>query len=178
MHPRIQEVLAHLDQSHAELHRIVLNVPSAMRERSPGEGRWSVAGIIEHLALVEDRVGKSIDNTLQAARANGLGRDTETSPVTPTFDQTLIRDRTQTIVAREGALPTGIDCDSAWALFDKHRSTTRELVIAADGEDLSAVTLQHGRFGLINIYQWLLFLGGHESRHADQVRATAKALVG
>ena len=52
-----------------------------------------------------------------------------------------------------------------------------KLRVVPYGADLSAVVAQHGRFGLINVYQWLLFVAGHELRHADQVRETGAALV-
>jgi hypothetical protein len=43
---------------------------------------------------------------------------------------------------------------------------------------LGDITVPHPVLGPLNLYQWVLFVGGHESRHAIQIREIAQALSG
>ena len=51
MHPRIKELVEALDSRRAELTRAVNDLPTSARNRRPLEDRWSVAEVLEHLAL-------------------------------------------------------------------------------------------------------------------------------
>src|SRR3954470_23020858 len=55
MHPAIMEILTRLDRSRAELREAVDRVPADQRDQAPASDRWSVAGVLEHLALVDER---------------------------------------------------------------------------------------------------------------------------
>ena len=46
------------------------------------------------------------------------------------------------------------------------------------GERLAGLFVQapHPVFGALDMYQWLLFVGAHEGRHADQIREIGEAL--
>jgi hypothetical protein len=145
-------------------------VPRPLRTRRPAPDRWSVAEVVEHLSLVEAQVAPVVIGALADARAAGVGAERETSSVLPRLDVARLRDRSQPIAAREASQPrAGRDADAATAALDQHRTALRQAVIAADGLALGDVRRPHPRLGDIDIYQWLLFLGAHESRHAEQV---------
>jgi hypothetical protein len=177
MHPRIQEVLAHLDASDAEFKRAVADVPPEVRDRRPGPERWSVQEIVEHVSLVEGRVSAMLIAELSRVREAGLETDQGTSPVLPTFDVARVIDRSRPIVAGEATIPRGnVDVETGMKTLDQHRQALRDAVLAADGLALDEVALPHRVFGQLNLYQWIAFAGSHESRHAAQVRETAKSL--
>ena len=48
----------------------------------------------------------------------------------------------------------------------------------ADGWALEKVVAPHPRLGTLDMYQWLVFLGRHESRHLAQIERTIAALAG
>lgn len=177
MQPRTQEVLAHLDGYRAALEQAVAAVPEPMRERRPAPDRWSVAEILEHIGLVEGRIGRLLSEQLAAARAAGLGAERETHPVLPTVPVDRLLDRSQPIVAREGTLPEArLGAGAAWATLAECRRAVREMLLAADGLALSDVVIPHPRLGPLNVYQWMVFLGAHEGRHTAQIREAAAAL--
>ncbi len=177
MHPRTREVIDYLDLHRAELESAVHAVPAALRSKEPAAGRWSVAQIVEHLTLVEARVGQSISDQIAAAKAAGLPHETERSPVVPTLDVSSLLDRTTPITAGEASQPTaGLSAESAIARLNEQRAALRAVVHGADGLALGTVTREHPRLGVLNMYQWLVFLGAHERRHAAQIRETASAL--
>ena len=176
MQPRTREVLDFLDAQRATLEQAVAAVPPAMRDRKPTADRWSVAEVLEHLALVEGRIMGMLEAQLGAARANGLGAERESAPVVPTIDVPGLLDRSRKLTASEVSQPRGaLSADDAWSALAARRAATRATVLAADGLALSEVKSSHPRIGTLDLYQWLVFLGGHEARHAAQVREIADA---
>src|SRR6478736_855294 len=51
--PRTAELSRRLAASRLDLENAVTSVPPAERSVSPGEGRWSVAQVLEHLSIVD-----------------------------------------------------------------------------------------------------------------------------
>ena len=178
MHPRIQEVIAHLDTHRAALHSAVAAAPASSRAQRPGPNRWSVAEILEHLTLVESRIAKMLVTRLIAARAAGIGKETDESPVLPTIDVGRLLDRSTPITASEAALPGGEQtADVSLASLAKQRDALLLTIREVDGLALSEVTIPHARLGNLNVYQWLVFLGAHEGRHALQIREASTPVM-
>jgi hypothetical protein len=171
MHPRTTEVLAHLDGQRAKLLSAVSSVPAEALTRRPGKDRWSVAEVLEHLTLVEERIAKLLTDRLAAARAGGLGPERDETPVVPTVDVARLLDRSKPLTASEASLPSGEQAAdvSLKRLTDQRRELVAA-VLAADGLALGDVLIPHARLGDLNVYQWLVFLGAHEGRHALQIR--------
>ena len=170
MHPRTKELLAHLDSQHERLRRAVDEIPRDKREVKPSPERWSVAEVVEHLSIVETRIARLFTVKLTEARAAGLGRELDESPVVGTIDMDRLLDRTRRITAAEAALPTGkLDCDAAWAAHEHAREAICMSVRSADGLAIGEIAHPHPVLGTINLYQWIAFVGGHEARHAAQV---------
>ncbi|HEY7235915.1 MAG TPA: DinB family protein [Gemmatimonadaceae bacterium] len=170
MHPRTEELLRHLDRQHLRLRQAVDDFPRAKRQTKPSPERWSVAEVLEHLSIVEARIERVFTRKLTEARAAGLGRERDESPVVGTIDMDRLLDRTRRITTAEATLPTGtLDADAAWAAYERSRDTLCAAVLAADGLALGDVVHPHPILGPINLYQWIAFVGGHEARHAAQI---------
>jgi len=60
--------------------------------------------------------------------------------------------------------------------LEQTRAALRAGVMPGDGLALGDVIQPHPVLGPINIYQWLLFVGSHETRHTGQVREIAAEL--
>lgn len=177
MHPRIEEVINYLDTERTALREAVELVPPALRDQSPGTDRWSVAQVLQHLVMIEKRVGRGMTKWVADARAGGVGPETETSSVMNSLPLQAIADRSQRRSAPEEVRPQGdIDAKSAWAALEQSRETLRAAILAGDGLALSEVIQPHPVLGPINLYQWVLFVGSHETRHAGQVREIAAEL--
>lgn len=173
MHPRIRELLDHLDRERAVLRAAFEAVSSELRDRAPAPGRWSPAGIVEHLAIVEQRVAGALAEKIAAARAEGVGPDTAEGPILPTVDLTRIRSRTSRVNAPEIAHPKGLSADAAWAALERAGEAVRATLRSGDGLALGSIEHSHPVFGSISLYHWFAILGGHEARHAAQIREDA-----
>jgi hypothetical protein len=98
--------------------------------------------------------------------------------VLSSLDVADLLDRSVRRVSGESSLPPGqLDAAAAWARLEWERVRLRQIVIAADGLALGDLSAPHARLGPLNLYQWLIFLGGHEGRHALQIREVGEALA-
>ena len=177
MNPRLGEVLNYLDTERRELREAVELVPSELRDQSPGADRWSVAQVLQHLVIIEKRIGTVMTKWVADAKAAGVGPEAETSSVLDSLDLALIADRSRRRNAPEEVRPNGeLDAASAWTALEQTRAALRAGVMPADSMALGKVIQPHPVLGPINLYQWLLFVGSHEVRHTGQVREIATEL--
>jgi uncharacterized damage-inducible protein DinB len=174
MHPRLEEVLNYLDSERSQLFEAVKSVPTELRDQPPGPDRWSVAQVLQHLIIIEKRIGMGLTKWIGDAVAGGLGPELETSSVLNSLDLALIADRSRPRNAPEEVRPDGnLDAASAWTALEQTRAALRAGVLPGDGLALGEVIQPHPVLGPINLYQWLLFVGSHEVRHTGQVREIA-----
>jgi len=177
MHPRSKEVLNYLDQTRTELRAAVDSIPPPARNTRPAPDQWSVAQILDHLAIAHSRVADVVSKWIAEARAEGLGPDTATTTVLGTIPTERILDRTQKVPAPERLVPRSeVDSETAWSDLEQAREKLRDAFLTGDGLALDQVIQRHPVLGPINMYQWVLFNGSHEARHTLQVREIATAL--
>ena len=170
MHPRIEEVINYLDTERTALREAVERVPPELRDTPPGADRWSVAQVLQHLGIIEKRIGLGMTKWVTDASTGAIGTETETSSVMNSLPLQLITDRSKRRNAPDEVRPTGdIDAESAWAVLEQSRASLRAAFLAGDGLALSRVIQPHPVLGPINLYQWMLFVGSHEMRHTAQV---------
>jgi hypothetical protein len=175
MHPRSAEVLNYLEQTLIDLRAAVDSVPLDARHIKPAADRWSVAQVLDHLAIAHSRVAAVVSKSIAEARAAGLGGETDESPVLNTVPTERILDRTNKVPAPEGILPRDdVDAETAWADLERAREKLRAAFLTGDGLALEQVIKPHPALGPINMYQWTLFNGSHEARHTLQIREIAQ----
>ena len=172
-HPRLQELFAYLNLRRNALRDAMDAVPEPLRGQPPETGRWSVAEVLEHLALVEEQFTKVLGDRLAEARAAGIAPERATSPIVGTYDQNPVLDRTARREAPEVVRPQGVDWKSAWSHLEDARRSFLDLFLSADGLALGDVSYVHPRLGTLNLYQWGVWMGAHEGRHTEQVREIA-----
>jgi hypothetical protein len=174
MHPRTEEVLSYLNQTESELRSAVDSVPAGARATKPAPEQWSVAQIIDHLAIAHNLVAALVARSIVEAQATGLGEETATASVLNTIPSARILDRTHKVPAPERIVPrSDIDVETAWSDFAEARERLRAAFLTGDGLALEQVIQPHPVLGPINMYQWVLFNGSHEARHTLQIREIA-----
>ena len=178
MHPHLAEVFAMIERSTDALRDAIETVPRELRRQRPAPERWSVAEIIEHLALVETIFTKRLSAPIAAARAAGVGPETGERAPLPEPTAAAMANRAVTRTAPDPMQPTGqMDDAEALAAFERAQQGFRDLLSSADGLALSTVTFDHAFFGTLNLYQWTELMAGHELRHAEQIREIAAQLT-
>ena len=171
MPSNVNELLQYLDDQRAVLHAAVASVPEAHHHVSPGEGRWSVANVLEHLATVESRIAVMLRPKIAEARAKGEssgGVSAEASA--PPIDLSRLLDRTRRVHASAASQPSGaLDSAAALAALEQSRAAMRETVRETEGAPLHAVSMPHPVLGPLDLDGWIRFIGAHEARHAAQI---------
>jgi len=180
LHPRIQELIDHLVSYRRAVHEAVAEVPAELRNRKPAPDSWSVAEVMEHLSIVEQRIAAMLTMHVTAARANGVGPDPSTSSVVATFaNAENLLDRTQKIVAPTVAIPTGtVDPSAGAEALDKAHAAMVDSLHNANGVSLENLFQAHPVFGSRNMYHWVVALGLHDARHTAQIREIGQSLAG
>lgn len=171
MHPRTSELLAALEQSHAELRAAFDAVPEPARERPPAADRWSAAQVIEHLAHTAASVAMLLSRGLRQLERTGLRPATDHSAVLPAIDAERLRDRTRKVQAPAAVQPKhSLDSARAWQALGDSRQQLVDAVRASDGIDVSSIVAPHPALGQLDFHGWVAFVALHEQRHAAQLR--------
>ena len=171
MHPRSEEVVNYLDKIRTELRAAVDSVPSDARNQKPAPDQWSVAQVLDHVAIVHGRVAIAIGKWIAEAQAAGLGPETSNSSLLNTIPSERILDRSRKVQAPEAIVPgNDVDAETAWSKLEQAREKLRAAFLSGDGLALEQVVQPHPVLGPINMYQWTLFNASHEGRHAFQIR--------
>ncbi|HYC34069.1 MAG TPA: DinB family protein [Gemmatimonadales bacterium] len=174
MHPRLVELLEYVGAQRAVLLASVEAVPAERRDVRPAPEVWSVAEVLEHLCLTETGIGRLVARCAAEARQRGLEPEDDVSSLLGALDRFgLVRG------ARVGKAPEIVAPSGTWSWSEglQRLGASREAfgraVAAGDGLALGRVTFPHPLLGPLSLYQWILFVGQHEARHAAQVRARA-----
>jgi uncharacterized damage-inducible protein DinB len=132
-------------------------------------GRWSVAGVIEHIGAAEARILLRLREAIEQAEA--AGQLMPARRFRPISTEEII---SRTTVTRFQA-PEAVQPKENLPLNDllqKIQSSRNELVALRpkfEEFDLSELKFPHPVFGPLDLYQWLAFTIAHESRHLDQI---------
>jgi len=103
----------------------------------PAPDRWSVAEIIQHLSIVEERIGRRLSQQIAEAQSAGLPPETSEAPILPTLDLPRFEDRSRRVSAPDFAVPTiPMTADEAWDALEESTKLVREALRLGDGYDL------------------------------------------
>ena len=166
------DLLSHLDEQRAILRKAREMVRPEDRMRRPEPARWSVAEVVEHLAIVERRIAGRLAGALEAAREAGMAAGSA-APIAGVDRERVARlqDRSRRFTTSEASEPKGeLDDEAAWAELETARAEVIGLVKQSSGLPLSEPIAPHPVFGPWTFREWVVFLGGHDARHADQIR--------
>jgi hypothetical protein len=179
LHPRIQELIDYLEPHRRGVREAVAAVPAELHEEKPAPDRWSVAEVVEHLSMIEQRVAALLTMQVAAARANGVGPDADTSSVVASFvNPGNLVDRTNKIVAPKHVVPTGtVGTAAGMEALDRAHAAMVASLRNANGVSLEHLVQAHPVLGSMNMYHWIVALGLHDDRHAAQIREIGQSLV-
>jgi len=160
-------------QDRAALRAAVDVVPESKRTTRSAPDRWSVAEILEHVAIVNSRIAAMI--VTLAPTAPLLAASAMASPTD--IDREAFRDRSAKWSAPDTVHPQGkYDAIGAWKLLERSWDDVDAALVAASGRDLTKISRPHPIVGALDGYQWLWAVGAHEERHTAQIVELAETL--
>ncbi len=172
----IDQILDHLAACRQVLEAAYAATQPRVRELAPPAGGWSIAQIIEHLAITDDRLTKFLAHNIQQL-GRGEPEDVDVAAILQKRRMQAVLDRGTRVDTLELFAPNlGLSSNEAWALAERNRAVLVDVVRSAAGVPLSRGKFSHHVLGEMNLYETLVFAGYHEQRHAEQIREVATAL--
>ena len=178
MHSRVAELYDFAEAERAELLAAVAEVPVSVRELRPEPACWSVAEVLEHLNRVERQIAKLMRQALEQAKAEGLGPEVSSDSKMGCLDHLGLGNRNRRMESPDFVRPKGeLTAAEALAALEQSREAFRAAVLEGDGLALEEVVRPHPTLGPLTLYQWILFVGKHEARHALQIGEIGRRLT-
>ncbi len=178
MHHRLAELVEYAQGQRAELLIAVSLVPDTLRDLRADQAGWSVAEVLEHLYRVESGIVRLLRHGIQRARTAGAELEDQEGSLLGSLDAFGLSSGARSIRAPESVMPRGeLNAAQALLALDRSRHDLLDAARQGNGLALGAITYPHPFFGMLNLYQWMLFVGQHEARHAGQVRRIAGRLA-
>jgi hypothetical protein len=166
----MNRALQRLDSIHSRLVSTIAAIDEPQFSRSPGESEWSIAEIVHHLCLVEEKVTEELERQLAnpPRRVGFLRKFIPTSIVA----SRVIRAKSPRAVnplnppARAELL----------ANYDAARNRLKNICSTHGEERFRNIVFKHPIFGDIDGPATISFVGYHELRHYKQIREVIKKL--
>lgn len=154
----------------AELETLVGELPQETVESRPEGEKWSVAEIVEHLAMVEDGMSRICAKLIGKAEKGGDASD-GTISITSTFEERGVAIAKIKVEAPEMVQPTGGKSISESFATMAEASARLEQIRPLFGTfDGNKHRFPHPFFGELSAIEWLVLVGQHKARHIAQIR--------
>lgn len=142
----------------------------------PGDEKWSIQQIAEHVSMVGSGVVRICSRLLGAARTGGK-ESGGGSPAPEEFAQRVADIADKKLEAPEIVHPTG-DVSIAETIdrLEKIDEALEALRPDLERYDSSEHKFPHPYFGDMTAAEWLIVKGGHEARHTKQIQRLAERL--
>jgi hypothetical protein len=179
MHPRLAELVDYVTAQRTTLLVAVSTVPEALRDARIDTGVWSIAEVLEHLHRVESGIARLIARTIERGRRVGIPEEGETGSLLDSLDAYNLTRRDQRLVAPAPVAPRGgYTAAQGLAALAQSREALLAAIRSGDGLALGGLTFPHPLLGSLDMYQWILFVGQHEARHAAQIAELGRSPTG
>ena len=166
----MNRVLKRLDSVHNKLIETVSPLEPALFSKRPSEDEWSVAQIVQHLCLVEERVIKDLEREI-AKEPQSIGFLRKLVPTS------IVSSRLVRVKAPKAVNPVAVlDKNIAIENFNCARNTLKALCAAHGHDRFRKLVFKHPFLGDIDGVATISFVGYHEQRHYKQIREVLKKL--
>lgn len=161
--------MENLDRVREEILGSASNLSDEQLNEVVVEGSWSIAQVLEHLYIMEEKIVEQILLALNEEEHEEPG----------TFPLHFVTDRTKKIDAPEYLIPSSNfhRLDELKEKLAASRASLKQIAQEHNEEELNQKTFTHRRFGVLSINQWIALVGYHEQRHIGQIEEIKAALL-
>lgn len=152
--------------------RAVAQLDAAQWRFRQSPDRWSIADVVEHLAVVEEFFLRRVVPRLETAEpvvAPDVNKDVQVIELEPDPAVTTVEPGRPSL----GRAPSQIEPTGRWeprdslARFLSSRRQTADVLRTST--HLRGGAIEHPAFGPLDGYQWVLFVAAHAARHVKQI---------
>jgi hypothetical protein len=165
----IDEIYAGNDKIRSRLRKVLNRITAEQTSALPADEKWTIAQIVEHIAIVDESTVKICAKLLN--RASEAGRSFDgTVTITDTFLQKGLEIALIKIEAPAFVQPNaGQTISESLARMDATEDHANQLRVLFESVDGTEFKFPHPFFGEISAHEWLALKGGHEMRHIKQI---------
>jgi hypothetical protein len=167
---KLQEIVDQITGERIALLEATKGLSEPQADWRPPGSDWSISDILHHLALTEDANMKLCFMMLKQAQEQSIPPDpSPEASVLDALDGFAGTIQTKVKAPERVAPRSQVRAEESLARLSASRERLLEAVDQLARYDLSQLVWPHPFLGRINLYQWLLMAGRHESRHTDQI---------
>jgi len=175
----MKRVLRRLDKVHQKLNATVASLDEELFARQPADGGWSVAQVLQHLCLVEERVIKDLEREM--SRPPQKIRFVRRFVPTAIVSSRLVRVKAPKAVNPETNAGSDVieitGKEDAIANYNRARSDLKTFCATHGGDRLRHIIFKHPFLGEIDGVATVSFVSYHEQRHYKQIREVLRRLA-
>lgn len=162
-----------LQESSEKLLGELQNLTPAQKNFKPAADKWSIAEVMEHIAVTEVGIAQIVEQTLKTPTDSLKRAEIKVSDVQI---KKILTNRNGKVQAPEILKPTGrfTTIEDAIAYFNAQRKKNI-LFIETTEEDLRDRFWKHPATGVIDLYQSILLVSAHCERHTAQIAEIKKS---
>ena len=160
-----EQGLRYLDETRNGVIEATKGLSEAQWKFKPAADRWSIAEIVEHIALAEDLFLQDVRKRLENAPAGSPDRDAKQ---TDAMILAKVPDRSAKFQAPPPLLPTG-----KWTrdVVMEHFMASRRQTVSflKSATELRNHVVNHPALGPLDGYEWTMAVAAHSARHTGQI---------
>lgn len=168
----IADIYAANDKIRERLIATISNLTEEQENLPSENGRWTLGAVVEHLTKVEESMMRICQKLLSKSEAEG-----KTSDGTANLSESFIESTGKAIaenlkfeapefVHPEGGKPIA----GSLQLMEQTRAKLNDMRPMFETIEGTSHTFPHPAFGNMNAHDWLVLIGGHETRHTAQIK--------
>jgi uncharacterized damage-inducible protein DinB len=166
----ITEIYDSNDKIREKLKMIIGNLTDEQAGVLPEGEKWTLAQLVEHIALVEEGITRICTKLLSKAQVQQMKSD-GTAKISENFLRKAAESVNQKLEAPERVHPTGTKTVAeSMTKMEENRENLKKLRPLFETVDGIEHKFPHPAFGELTAQEWLALVGGHELRHIRQIK--------
>lgn len=158
-------ILGLLDESSKAMENAVAGVNEERAKQRPADGGWTIAEVVEHVALAEEQMFFALTERFRPIPAAPPDKEKEKRI------RDAILNRNEKMLSPEITRPTG-RFESLTAALSHFRACRARTIhyVEQCRDDQRCRSVKHPLAGVVSGYEYLLILASHPARHTAQIR--------
>jgi len=171
----ISDVYAKNEEIREKMKQVVLSLSDEQTADLPEGEKWTIAEIVEHVAIVQEGMMKISAKLLNQAKAAGKTSDGK-AHLSENFAAKAAEAQTLKFEAPDRVRPTGNQSiEESLRKMDETRRALEDMRPLFESVECSDFKFPHPFMGDLTAHEWLALVGGHEARHLKQIVSRLKS---
>lgn len=165
----IGDIYARNDEIHEQTKQLAASLTDEQKTNLPDGEKWTIAEIIEHMAIVQEGMAKISAKLLREAQAAGKPSD-GAARLSENFKTKGAEAQRLKLEAPDRVHPTGkLSVEESLAKMAETQQMLKTLRPLFESVECSDFKFPHPFMGDLTAHDWLALIGGHEARHLQQI---------